>query len=264
METIYLWPDKVPHENSNKKEAVISDDYTGNVTRITEVTNPLLTIYKPKNQNNSGIGIIICPGGGYRKLAIDKEGSEVAEWLNELGYTAFVLQYRVPNKLEGALNDIQRAMRIIRTNSTKFNLNSNRIGVLGFSAGGDLAARISTNYNTDSYSKVDTQDEISSRPDFSILIYPAYLDKGINRSLSSHLEVDENTPPMFIFATSDDNHANSSLVMTTALRDFKVPVELHLLPTGGHGYGLRLGNNAAIFWPNLAEKWIRKTINTQP
>jgi len=112
----------------------------------------------------------------------------------------------------------------------------------------------------ETYSAQDAIDEVSSKPNFAMLIYPAYLDKGENRSLTPELKVDQNTPPMFIFATADDTHSNSALVMATALRDNKVPVSLHLLPEGGHGYGLREGNPAGITWPKLAEKWLQDTV----
>lgn len=257
-DTIYLWPDKVPGELTVKHPAVQSENTNGNVIRLKNVNNPALIVFEPKKSNNSGVGIVVCPGGGYNILAADLEGYEVAEWLNSLGYTAFVLQYRVPNKREGALNDIQRAIRIVRNNSLKYNLDTLKIGVLGFSAGGSLCARAATKFTTDTYEKIDSADDFSSRPNFAMLIYPAYLDSGINRSLTPELEIPNETPPFFIFGTIDDTFGNSSLVMTTALRDHKIPVELHLLPKGGHGYGLRSGNIAAETWPNLAKEWLKK------
>ena len=140
------------------------------------------------------------------------------------------------------------------------NLDANKIGVLGFSAGGSLSARASTLFKPGILSKIDAIDEISSRPDFAILIYPAYLDQGENKTLTPELIITKNTPPMFLFATADDSHANSALVMAGALRDHKISVELHLLPEGGHGYGLRPGNTAGETWPLLAEKWIKKVL----
>ena len=190
----------------------------------------------------------------------DKEGYEVAEWLNSLGFTVFVLQYRVPDKQAGALMDVQRAIRIVRARADEWNLDGNKLGVMGFSAGGSLSARASTLYDLESYESIDDMDEVSCRPDFSILIYPAYLDKGDNRSLTPELKVDEKTPPMFIFGTADDHYANSALVMASALRDAKVPVELHLLPSGGHGYGLRPGNIAAETWPGLLREWLEQVV----
>jgi len=262
-EKIYLWPDKVPGETEAKQEPIISANNSRNVTRIQSVTNPALVVFKPEASKNNGLGIVVCPGGGYQILAIDLEGYEIAKWLNNLGYTAFVLQYRVPNKRVGALNDVQRAMRIVRSNAENWGVNPDKLGVLGFSAGGSLSARASTNYNVKTYEAVDEMDMISCKPNFSVLIYPAYLDLGENRTLTPELTIDKNTPAMFIFATADDNYGNSALVMTTALRDQKVPVELHMLATGGHGYGLREGNVAAETWPSLAEIWLSKTVQTK-
>ncbi|ULC58558.1 alpha/beta hydrolase fold domain-containing protein [Flaviramulus sp. BrNp1-15] len=253
---IYLWPNEVPGEKKAKHPPRQTDNRSGNVIRLTDITNPTLTVFKPEKRNDSDVGIIVCPGGGYQYLTVNKEGYEIAEWLNTLGYTAFVLEYRVPEKQEGALNDIQRAIRIVRGHSKKYNINPDKIGVLGFSAGGSLAARASTRFTTDSYSKIDDLDNLSSRPDFSILIYPAYLDKGENRSLTPELTITDKTPPFFIFETADDPYGNSALVMTTALRDHKIPVELHFLPEGGHGYGMRPGNIAAETWPSLAKNWL--------
>jgi acetyl esterase/lipase len=202
--------------------------------------------------------VIVCPGGGYSILAIDKEGYEIAEWLNTLGFSAFVLQYRVPKKQEGALQDAQRAIRIVRSNAKKWGLNPDKIGIMGFSAGGSLSARASTMYNVKTYDAVDKSDALSCKPDFALLIYPAYLDRGENRSLTPELDVNSETPPTFIFQTADDRLANSALVYAQALRDAKVPVELHLLPEGGHGYGMRSGIDAAETWPKLAGKWLKK------
>lgn len=257
-DTVYLWPGKVPHETEAKHRPVQTSNTKGNVIRLTDVTNPAILVFKPNETVNNHTGVIVCPGGGYRILAIDKEGYEVAAWLNSLGITAFVLQYRVPDNQEGALNDLQRAIRIVRSRAKEWKLDPEKLGVIGFSAGGSLCARASTLYSKNTYIEVDQADTISCRPDFSLLIYPAYLDKGENRSLTPELKVDKNTPPMFIFQTADDTYANSSLVMATALRDAGIPVELHLLPYGGHGYGLRVGNTAAETWPRLAEIWLRK------
>lgn len=259
-DTIYLWPGKVPGESEPKHDPLQTSNTRGNVIRLTDVTNPALIVFEPDASINNGTGIIVCPGGGYNILAIDLEGYEVAEWLNKLGFTAFVLQYRVPNKKEGALNDIQRAIRVVRNSVASWNLNPDKLGVLGFSAGGSLCARASTRFNINSYNTIDSIDLTSCRPDYSILIYPAYLDKGENRSLTPELLIDNNTPPMFIFGTADDRFGNSSLVMAAALRDNNIPVELHLLPSGGHGYGLRPGNIAAETWPLLAETWLKKIL----
>ena len=258
--TIHLWAGKVPGENEEKHEPIQTSNTRGNVIRLTDVTNPAVIVFEPDVSVNNGAGVIVCPGGGYKILAIDKEGYEVAEWLNKLGFTAFVLQYRVPDKQEEALFDIQRAIRVIRSKAPAWDLNTNKLGVLGFSAGGSLSARASTRYAVDTYAKMDRIDSISCRPDFAVLIYSSYLDDGENRSLTPELLVDNNTPPMFIFGTSDDRFGNGSLVMAAALRDNEVPVEVHLLQEGGHGYGMRPGNIAAETWPLLAEDWLNKVV----
>ena len=262
-DTLYLWPDKVPGELKAKQAAVVSENSSGNVIRLAEVTNPSLVVFEPAKPNHSGVGIIVCPGGGYNILAVDKEGYEIAEWLNTLGYTAFVLQYRVPKKQKGALNDAQRAVRLVRSKAYEYNLYPERIGMIGFSAGASLCARTATQFKLDSYAKTDVIDEFSCRPNFSMFIYPAYLDKGENRSLTPELTISESTPPFFLFGTADDKYGNSSLVMTSALRDKKIPVELHVLAKGGHGYGLRKGNIAGETWPALAEKWLSKMVDSR-
>ncbi|WP_202928151.1 alpha/beta hydrolase [Cyclobacterium salsum] len=264
-DTLYVWPGTVPGETEAKHPPVQTANTSGNVTRLTDVTDPALVVFEPKGPSN-GASVIVCPGGGYNILAIDKEGYEVAEWFNQLGFTAFVLQYRVPDKREPALYDLQRAIRLVRSRAGDWKLDPERLGVIGFSAGGSLAARASTRFGERTYRPVDALDSLSARPDFALLIYPAYLDEGKDRSLSPELSLSENTPPQFLFGTADDRYGNSALVMAGALRDKNLPVTLHLLSEGGHGYGMRKGNNAAETWPGLAEKWLRQLVldNSQP
>tara|TARA_Y100001980_G_C14556916_1_gene353631 strand:- start:28166 stop:29023 length:858 start_codon:yes stop_codon:yes gene_type:complete len=255
---ISLWPGEVPGEETPKAKPVVQIDQKGVIERLLVVTNPMLEVYQPPKPNGSAI--LIFPGGGYNRLAIKKEGYEIAEWLSKLGYTAFVLQYRVPDKQEGALMDAQRAIRIVRSKAKAYNINPDKIGVLGFSAGGSLAARAATRYEDQTYPLVDEMDSLSSKPNFSVLIYPAYLDRGENNSITPELKVTEETAPMFLFVAADDTHANSSLVMTQELRAKNVLVELHVVPQGQHGYGMRKGNPAAETWPTLAESWLKKYI----
>lgn len=257
-EVIYLWPDKVPGEQKEKLPPVISSPGADNVIRYEEVTNPLIEVYLPEVSANKGAGVIVCPGGAYRILAYNKEGTEIAEWLNRLGYAAFVLQYRVPDKREGALQDAQRAIRIVRANASRWNIDPGKVGIMGFSAGGSLSARSATQFNRRTYTPVDKTDSLSCRPAFALLIYPAYLDQGPGNTLTPELTLTPETPPFFIFQTADDTYGNSAIVMTGALRMAKIPVELHVLPSGGHGYGLRPGKEAAETWPLLAEKWLKK------
>ncbi|MGB0371544.1 MAG: alpha/beta hydrolase [Opitutales bacterium] len=257
---IPLWPDEVPGQKAPKAPAVISENTAGNTTRLAKVTDPSLTVYKPSPGEANGAAVIVCPGGGYNILAIDKEGTEVAEWLSGLGYTAFVLQYRVPKNPAGALQDAQRAMRIVRGRADEWGVDPQKIGVLGFSAGGHLAASVSTRYEEAHYMHVDAFDNFSARPDFTILIYPAYFDLGEQGGLSPEINLRSSVPPMFMAVSSDDRHANSSLVMGAALSRAKLGYELHVFPTGGHGYGMRNGRHAAEAWPILCHDWLKRTI----
>lgn len=165
----------------------------------------------------------------------------------------------MPKNQEGALQDALRAIRYVRAMRENWNVDANRIGILGFSAGGSLSARVSTHYNENLYEPFDQVDEESARPDFSALIYPAYLDLGPEASLTPELKLDSNTPEMFLFVAADDKFANSSLVFGSALNQSKVPFELHIVRTGGHGYGMRQGNRADETWPNLCEEWLKLT-----
>ncbi len=255
---IHLWPGAVPGESRPKASDVVSNDHGGNVTRIASVTDPVIEVFEPQGGNTTGMGVVVCPGGGYSILALDLEGYEVARWLNSIGITAFVLHYRVPENPAGALMDAQRAIRLVREKFVNHSPNLKRIGIMGFSAGASLSARASTRYQDKTYEPVDQADQLSARPDFTLLIYPAYLDEGTNNTLTPELTIDADTPPMFLFETADDPFGNSSLVMAGALRNHKVPVELHFLAEGGHGYGVRPGNRAAETWPGLAAEWLRR------
>ena len=260
QQIIQLWPGNVPGATQGKHPPIISNDPQGHLIRLTDITDPTLTIFPAQASKRNGAAVIICPGGAYQILVINLEGTEIAKWLNGLGYTAIVLEYRVPNNRQGALQDVQRAIRIVRSQCRKYHVDSSKIGLIGFSAGGSLTARASTEYQKQTYLPIDSIDSLSCRPDFSLLIYPAYLDEGPNHSLTPELKVNQLTPPMFIFAANDDPYGNSTLVMTEAMRQAKASVELHYYPHGGHGYGLRPGNPAAEAWPPLAKKWMAKTI----
>jgi acetyl esterase/lipase len=259
---IFLWPEKVPGEVKDKKGPVTATSENDNILRLSEVTNPAVEVFLPDNTVKNGSAVIVCPGGGYNILAYDLEGTEIAGWLNKNGYVAFVLQYRVPDKKAGALQDVQRALRMTRKDAAKYGVDPEKIGVMGFSAGGSLTARASTLFNVQSYSAIDKIDSLSCRPSFAMLIYPAYLDQGPELSLTPELKLGSDVPPIFIFQTSDDQYGNSALVMAQSLRNAKLSVELHLLPAGGHGYGLRPGNIAAETWPPLAEKWLKHIVKT--
>ena len=254
-QTIELWPGNVPGGTKEKQVPVFEADKQDNILRIAEVTNPAMVVYN-NCRNCSGAAVIVCPGGGYGILAIDLEGYEIATWLNSIGITAFVLQYRVPGQRDGALQDLQRAVRLVRENAGNWNLDPGKIGVMGFSAGASLSARLCALPGTNLYPAVDQADKQPFMPDFCMLIYPAYLDQGPGNTVSPENTPLGNTPPMFLFATADDPYANSALVMAQAIREAKRPVELHLLPEGGHGYGLRPGKRAGETWPALAQAWL--------
>jgi acetyl esterase/lipase len=255
---IYLWPGIVPGETHEKTPPVTAPSENDNIIRLSEVTNPAMQVFLPVKSSGNGAAVIVCPGGGYHILAYDLEGTEIAAWLNKNGYAAFVLQYRVPDKKEGALQDVQRAVRIIRKDASKYGVEPSKIGVMGFSAGGSLTARAVTNFTKQTYPPADKTDSISCRPSFAMLIYPAYLDQGPGLTLTPELQLSKDVPPVFIFQTADDQYGNSAIVMAQALRNEKLSVELHLLPEGGHGYGLRPGKIAPETWPLLAEKWLKR------
>ncbi|WP_282135417.1 alpha/beta hydrolase [Seonamhaeicola maritimus] len=260
-ESVHLWPNNVPNEIEPKQEHEISDNKKNKVIRYSKVTNPDFLVFEPIKSIRSRAAIIVCPGGAYNVLSTNLEGSEVAQWFNSLGYMAFVLNYRVPQKQLGALNDIQRAIRIIRNDAEKYNIDPDKIGVIGFSAGGSLVARASTQFTIESYDKTDEADKLSCRPDFSMLVYPAYLDHGENNTLTPEITVTKDTPPFFIFGSATDvKYRHSCTVMAAALYENNVPVDVHIIQEGGHGFGLRPGNKAAKMWPLLAEDWLEKIL----
>jgi len=256
-EIIYLWPGKVPGETKEKGLPAIVPSKNDNILRYSEITNPSIEVWIPEASLRNGKSVIVCPGGGYSILAWDLEGTEVAAWLNTIGYTAFVLQYRVPNNKEGALQDVQRALRVVGSRTGEWGLDAGNIGVMGFSAGASLSARACTMFDKITYTPVDDADSLSCKPAFGLFIYPAYLDLGPDHTLTPELKLHTGIPPVFIFQTADDPYANSSLVFASAMRNAKLSVELHLLPEGGHGYGLRPGKRASSTWPVLGEKWLK-------
>ena len=245
-----VWPKKLP--DGSKKKAVVWNERKDDGNRFTEVSNPTLEVFHPIAGTANGDAVIVCPGGAYAILAYEKEGQEIAQWLAARGYTAYVLAYRIPNNRMGALQDAQRAIRTARTEGAQ------KVGIIGFSAGASLACRASTRWSEPLYTPQDKIDTLSCRPDFGILIYPAYLDEGKGGTLTPELTVTPQTPPLFVFGTQDDIHYSgpSSLTITDAMRRAGAPIELHYLPQGGHGYGMRRG--AGLIWPTLCEQWLKK------
>lgn len=246
-----IWPDKRPAEVVLKKGKMKQTMGEDDILRIQQMPMPTLQKF-PVVKSPKGKVVIVCPGGGYQILAVNHEGTEIAQWLNALGYTAYVLRYRVPDNREGALQDVQRAIRIARAENP-----GKQVGVMGFSAGASLTARAATRFQSPSYTATDETDTQSARPDFAALIYPAYMDEGEHHTLTPELTITEQTPPFFVFQTADDTYGNSALVISQALRNHKIPVQLHIYEKGGHGYGLRANlAEAASKWPKLMEEWL--------
>lgn len=221
------------------------------------VAIPTIDVYPVPESPKPAPAVLICPGGGYGHLAYDKEGVEIAKWLNTLGITGIVLKYRVPGNRDGAFQDIQRAMRIVRSRAKDWDIVPGHIGVMGFSAGGHLSARLANNYETPAYPAVDAADNLSCKPDFVILVYPAYLDaKGV---VAPELPVSEKTPPTLIVHNEDDSgFLRGSRIYHQALDAANVPNEFLLFQKGGHGYGLRSPEDVGA-WPERAKDWLIKT-----
>lgn len=227
-----------------------------NVIRLTDVHEPAISVFQAPGAGKPTPAVVICPGGAYSVLAYNKEGTEVAAWLNSIGITGVVLKYRVPGNRDGAFQDVQRALRLVRQNAAQWNIAPNRIGVMGFSAGGHLSARLSTHADQPTYPKLDAVDEVNLRPDFTILIYPAYLATA--GKLAEELPVSAKTPPTFIVHTEDDkSFVAGSKIYHAALETAKVPNEFFLVATGGHGYGLRSQKEVSV-WPKKCQEWLTK------
>jgi acetyl esterase/lipase len=280
---INMWPNGVPdskNTSSYKEDTVLTDN--GGV-RILQVTRPQIQAYLPLKDKANGIAVVICPGGAYYRLAMDIEGWNIAKWFNEMGVAAFVLKYRLPsdaimdNKSIGPLQDVQEAIRIVRRNAAKWNIAGNKIGIMGFSAGGHLAGTASTMYNEKVYQPTDTT---SARPDFSILMYGVLsmqeeiTHKGSQKNLlgenapqslidkfSNELNVTNQTPPAFLVHAADDNTVpvQNSILYFMALKRAGVPAELHIYEKGGHGFGLATGRTSTeTNWPKAFEEWMKR------
>jgi acetyl esterase/lipase len=262
---IDVWPNKkAPDETAKLEPEAYLENKPGEkqVARLGNVSEPTLTVYRPEKDAN-GAAVIICPGGGYHILAMDLEGTEVAAWLNKLGVTAIVLKYRVPRRNNEAphaapLKDAQRAVGIVRSRAQEWKIDPEKIGILGFSAGGNLAALTCTHYERRTYDKLDAADEVSCRPDFAVLVYPAYLTNQEQTDVAEKLKITEHTPPMFLAHAGDDRVTPlSSVYLYAALKKAGVPAELHVYESGGHGFGLRDDNPTAANWPLRCEEWLR-------
>jgi acetyl esterase/lipase len=262
-ESLLLWPDGAPGALGTGPE-----------------DRPKLTIYRAPSGTANGTGVVVCPGGGYRNLAADHEGKQVAEWLNTLGVSAFVLQYRVGPRYRHPvpLQDAQRAIRLVRARARDFGVDPARLGILGFSAGGHLAATAGTHFDDGAAAAADPIEGMGSRPDFMVLGYPVmsmdapYAHRGsvqnllgetpdprLLEDLSNERRVTARTPPAFLFHTAEDTAVpvENSLVFTQAMHQAGVPVELHVFPKGRHGVGLAPQDPVLSQWPGLCAAWLR-------
>lgn len=266
---IPIWPGAAPGERGN-----IGEEYDSTTPqdaliagkpaiRLANVSVPTIAIYHAPADKNTGAAVLVCPGGGYNILAYDLEGTEVCEWLNSIGITGVVLKYRVPKRDGQApyfapLQDAQRAIGIVRAHAKNWGVDPMRVGVLGFSAGAHLCAALSASTSR-IYSRVDDSDEVSCHPDFQLLIYPGgLLKEGQGYTLAPEVAVNSSTPPTFlVMAENDPVHAENILAYAMALKAERVPLEMHMYPTGGHGYGLRPTKDFVTSWPMRAEDWMR-------
>jgi len=256
-----VWQGQAPGESGDVgEEHVLPPRGIKPVTRITNVTRPTVTVFPAPEEKATGAAVLICPGGGYHILAYDLEGEEVAEWLNSIGVTAFLLKYRVPRrkdrpKHEAPLQDVQRALSQVRSQAKKWKIDPERIGILGFSAGGHLSATASTNFDKRAYEAIDEVDNVSCRPDFAVLVYPAYLTA--EQGLAPEIRVGPQTPPMILIHAHDDRISpENSVALYLALKRAKVPAELHIYTSGGHGFGLRPSQHPCSTWPQRCADWL--------
>jgi acetyl esterase/lipase len=276
---IPIWPGAVPDaqpaagpEVATMAKGLIAGK-SGEV--VDNVAQPTMTVYSPSG-NNKGAAVVVFPGGGYQDLAIDLEGTEVCDWLTFKGITCVLLKYRVPDsgpawhdececyihpKAPMALQDAQRTVGLVRFHAPEWHINPHKIGVLGFSAGGHMVAAMSTHFEKRLYPAVDAADKESCRPDFAVAVYPGHLwidDKKFELNPDIRTQITRQTPPTFLLQAEDDyvDGVNQSLVYYIALKNAKVPVEMHLYAQGGHAFGLRRTELPITGWPRLVETWL--------
>jgi acetyl esterase/lipase len=268
---IRLWPGQAPGETREfpaESDTTKPTDRLVNgvpIVRLGNVTQPTITVYRPDPAKDTGAAVIVAPGGGYNILAWELEGTEICEWLNSIGVTGVLLKYRVPSRPDrprhaAALDDAQRALGLVRHQAKALGIDPQRIGMLGFSAGAHLSAALAANHATRTYPAVDAADAVSCRPDFLVLVYPGGV---VDRDKSDVLRpevvpVKGDAPPAIIVMTQDDPvRVENALVYYTALKQAEVPAEMHLYPTGGHGYGLRRNEHLVTTWPDRVTDWLK-------
>lgn len=240
---IPLWDGDMPGAKADEQESMKMIEKKRDI-HVTNVSEPTMTLFMVESEAPTPF-VVVCPGGGYRILSFTKEGIEIAQWLNSIGVSAGVLKYRVPDNREGALADASQAIRTVREKAKQWNVDGDRVGMLGFSAGGHLTAACSNG---------------SDRPNFSVLVYPAYLDSNGGIDLTPEVEVDAKSPPAFIVQTQDDRkYYRSTLAYAAALDSQNVPAEVHLFAKGGHGYGMRPGDHPVSKWPAMCKAWMQES-----
>jgi acetyl esterase/lipase len=273
---IPVWPGTPPDAKptSGPEYTRISTKLIGGkpVVTVSNVSQPTMTVYAPKG-TNTGVAVVVLPGGGFEFLAMDLEGTDACDWLTSRGITCVLLKYRVPSLpyvlqcdcrphnlalSMPSLQDAQRTMRLVRFHAAQWHVDPHKIGVLGFSAGGFLVAEISTNFDRQLYAPVDAADKESARPDFAMLIYPGHLATDDDK-FNPNLPVTRDVPPAFLVQAEDDytDGVHQSLVYYAALAKARVPAEMHLYAHGGHAFGLRPTNMPINYWPALADTWLR-------
>lgn len=259
-----LWGADKPFTRIEDAEIVehFKDEYDG-IMRLSGVTNPTISFFPATDlQNNPRPAVVICPGGGYNSLAWNHEGLDIAMWLNCIGFSAFLLKYRCPGVPDSALADAARAIRTIRANTEAWSVIPDKVGIIGFSAGAHLSARISSlPEGKEPYQEVDDIDKFSCTPNFQILVYPAFIYRD-GFTLDPDFEVTDKTPPAFIIQAEEDCYLKSSLAYYIALSEKKIPAEMHLFTAGKdgylkeHGYGIVRSGNPTEAWTELAAKWL--------
>ena len=251
---IKLWPRDAASQGSKSMGTPKPDRGDGHI-RLTDVTTPSLRYFPAPAAKKPGPAVILCPGGGYVCLVTTKM-TPIAEWLNDHGISAFILIYRVPKKRKDAFQDMQRAVRIVRSRASEWNLDPERIGVMGSSAGGHLAARVSTGFDLKTYQEVDHLDGVSCKPDFTVLLYPAYMNKG--KALGKEFTVsDEISPTLIVSAKDDKVFFPGSEIYANALKEAGASIRVHFFENGGHGFGLRPKQAALSTWPDLFLQWLK-------
>ncbi len=260
-----LWPEGAPEKPgfALDPEKRIEPKGSNDVLRVTNVSEPTLSVYRPEKPN--GTAVLVCPGGGYGILAIEHEGTQVCEWLNSLGVTAILLKYRVPvrSKVPGfePLQDTQRAIGLVRKHAVEWGINPHRVGILGFSAGGHLAVMTALYPNERTYRSDPSLDVDDATPDFLIPVYPAYLVSAEEPfTLLSTVKVTPKAPPICLVHAHDDKGRTSSSGSVLLYLEYKklgLPAELHVFQSGGHGFGMRVGSNPVAAWPQRVGEWMR-------